>query len=122
MPGSGNGAELTAAAGIDAAHMRRQSASCSGTRDGLAGTASAVPPGEPGAHSCPGLLTDSPKGEPMNTSTWPLPANPPEPSVTGGDRVGALVGQGVSVWLDSISRGQLGGGGLAALVRASHVT
>jgi len=41
MPGSGNGAELTAAAGIDAAHMRRQSASCSGTRDDLAGTASA---------------------------------------------------------------------------------
>jgi transaldolase len=38
-----------------------------------------------------------------------LPASPPEPSVTGGDRLGALVGQGVSV-------------GLAAPVRDSHVT
>jgi transaldolase len=42
--------------------------------------------------------------------------------VTGGDRLGALVGQAVSVWLDSLSRGQPGGGELAALVRDSHVT
>jgi transaldolase len=40
----------------------------------------------------------------------------------GGDRLGALAGQGVSVWLDSISRGQLGEAGLAALVRDRHVT
>jgi transaldolase len=58
----------------------------------------------------------------MNTSTWPLPASQPEPSVTDGDRLGALVVQGVSVWLDGISRGQLRGGGLAALARDSHVT
>jgi transaldolase len=51
-----------------------------------------------------------------------LPGSPPEASVTGGDRLGALAAQGVSVWLDSISRGQLGGGGLAVLVRDSRVT
>lgn len=51
-----------------------------------------------------------------------LPSSPAAASVTGDQRLVALTGQGVSVWLDSISRGQLGGGGLAALVRDSHVT
>jgi transaldolase len=51
-----------------------------------------------------------------------LPASSPEQSVTGGGRLDALTGQGVSVWLDSINRGQLGGGELAALARDSHVT
>ncbi len=39
-----------------------------------------------------------------------------------GDRLGELARQGVSIWLDSISRDRLAGGGLATLVRDSHVT
>lgn len=42
--------------------------------------------------------------------------------MTDGDRLGELTGRGVSIWLDSISRDRLAGGGLAALVRDSHVT
>lgn len=42
--------------------------------------------------------------------------------MTAGDRLGELTGRGVSIWLDSISRDRLAGGGLAALVRDSHVT
>ena len=42
--------------------------------------------------------------------------------MTDGDRLGELAGRGVSIWLDSISRDRLAGGGLATLVRDSHVT
>lgn len=42
--------------------------------------------------------------------------------MTDGDRLGELTDRGVSIWLDSISRDGLAGGGLAALVRDSHVT
>jgi transaldolase len=42
--------------------------------------------------------------------------------MTNVDRLGELVGQDVSIWLDSISRDQLAERRLAALVRDHHVT
>jgi hypothetical protein len=42
-------------------------------------------------------------------------------SMTSADRLAELSEHGVSVWLDSLSRGRLPGGGLAALVRDHHV-
>jgi transaldolase len=41
--------------------------------------------------------------------------------MTSADRLAELSEHGVSVWLDSLSRGRLRGGGLAALVRDRHV-
>ncbi|KAE8765861.1 transaldolase [Georgenia thermotolerans] len=37
------------------------------------------------------------------------------------DRLGELSSQGVSIWLDDLSRGRLNGGGLADLIRTKHV-
>ena len=42
-------------------------------------------------------------------------------SMTYADRLAELLDHGVSIWLDSLSRGRLRGGGLAALVRDRHV-
>jgi transaldolase len=41
--------------------------------------------------------------------------------MTSADRLAELSEHGVSIWLDSLSRGRLRGGGLAALVRDRHV-
>ena len=42
-------------------------------------------------------------------------------TTTGEGRLGRLAERGVSIWLDSISRDRLAGGGLAELVRDRHV-
>jgi hypothetical protein len=41
--------------------------------------------------------------------------------MTSADRLAELSDHGVSIWLDSLNRGRLRGGGLAALVRDRHV-
>jgi transaldolase len=41
--------------------------------------------------------------------------------MTSADRLAELSEHGVSIWLDSLSRARLRGGGLAALVRDRHV-
>jgi transaldolase len=42
--------------------------------------------------------------------------------VTGDEPLARLAGQGVSIWLDAISRNRLASGGLARLIEGMHVT
>jgi len=56
--------------------------------------------------------------DPADSTTAPAGVLP----VDHLDHLGDLARAGVSIWLDDLSRSRLSGGGLAALIRDSHVT